>query len=61
MAVAILWPLAARAEYEDAAAARAATARFARELKRLLLYGLFRPAAWPDVVASLDRPEEPRR
>jgi AcrR family transcriptional regulator len=60
MAVAILWPLAARAEHEDAAAARAATARFARELKRLLLYGLFRPAAWPDVVASLDRPEESR-
>jgi AcrR family transcriptional regulator len=56
MAVAILWPLYARVECEDASARHAATARFARELKRLLLYGLFRPAAWPDLVASVERP-----
>jgi AcrR family transcriptional regulator len=55
MAVAILWPLHARIEFEDEAAARAATARFTRELKRLLLYGLFRPEAWPDLVASVER------
>jgi AcrR family transcriptional regulator len=54
MAVAILWPLYARVEYEDAAAARAATAHFSRELKRLLLYGVFRPEAWPGLVASVD-------
>jgi AcrR family transcriptional regulator len=55
MAVAILWPLYARVECEDAAAAHAATARFARELKRLLLYGLFKPESWPDLVASVER------
>jgi AcrR family transcriptional regulator len=54
MAVAILWPLHARSEFEAAAAARRATQRLTRELKRLLLYGLFRPAAWPDLVASLE-------
>ena len=54
MAVAILWPLHARIESEDAAAARAATRRFTRELKRLLLYGLLRPEAWPDLVASVE-------
>jgi AcrR family transcriptional regulator len=53
MSVAILWPLYARAENEDAAARRAATARFSRELKRVLLYGLFRPEAWPEIVAAV--------
>ena len=56
MAVAVLWPLYARVEYEDDAAARAATERFARELKRLLLYGLLRPEAFPDIVADVGRP-----
>jgi AcrR family transcriptional regulator len=53
MAVAVLWPLSARIEYEDPAAVHAATARFARELKRLLLYGLLRPERCPELVASL--------
>ena len=47
MGVAVLWPLHARIEFEDAAARRAATTRLARELKRVLLYGLLRPADWP--------------
>jgi AcrR family transcriptional regulator len=55
MSVAILWPLYARIETDDPAAAHAATARFARELKRLLLYGLFRPEAWPELVADVGR------
>jgi len=55
MAVALLWPLHARIEGDDAAAVREATRRFTRELKRLLLYGLFRPEAWPDLVASIER------
>src|SRR4029450_5236882 len=59
MAVAILWPLHARIEFADEAAARAGTARFTRELKRLLLYGLFRPEAWPDLVASVARQPAP--
>jgi len=63
MAVGILWPLHARSEFEDAGAARRATQRLTRELKRLLLYGLFRPAAWPELVASLepDAPASGRR
>ena len=54
MSVGILWPLHARSEFPDAAAARRATARLIREVKRLLLYGLFRPEAWPALVASLE-------
>jgi AcrR family transcriptional regulator len=55
MAVAVLWPLHARIEFEDAEAARAATARLTRELKRLLLYGLLRPEEWPALVADVER------
>ena len=51
MGVAVLWPLHARIEFEDADARRAATARLARELKRVLLYGLLRPEEWPSLVA----------
>ena len=51
--MAVLWPLHARIEFEDSAARRAATARFARELKRLLLYGLLRPEDWPHLVGEV--------
>jgi AcrR family transcriptional regulator len=54
MGVAVLWPLHARIEFEDAAARRAATSRLARELKRVLLYGLLRPADWPDLVGEVE-------
>jgi AcrR family transcriptional regulator len=54
LSVGILWPLHARSEFENASAARRATVRLTRELKRLLLYGVFRPAAWPELVASLE-------
>jgi AcrR family transcriptional regulator len=63
MGVAVLWPLHARIEFEDAAARRAATARLARELKRVLLYGLLRPQDWPQLVgevASAPAPTPPR-
>ena len=63
MGVAVLWPLYARVEFEDADARSAATARLARELKRVLLYGLLRPEDWPHLVgevASAPAPE-PRR
>jgi AcrR family transcriptional regulator len=59
MGVAILWPLHARSAYEDEARARIATQRLTRELKRLLLYGLFRPEAWPELVASVERGRGP--
>jgi len=60
MAVAVLWPLSARTEYENPAAVRSATQRLARELKRLLLYGVLRPDRCPELVASL-APAAPRR
>jgi AcrR family transcriptional regulator len=53
LSVAVLWPLSARIEFEDPDARRAATARLARELKRLLLYGLLEPEQWPRLVAEV--------
>ena len=53
MGIAVLWPLYVRGEFEDAAARRAMTARLARELKRLLLYGLLRPEQWPDLAGEV--------
>jgi len=53
MGVAVLWPLHARIEFEDDAARRVATTRLARELKRVLLYGLLRPEDWPRLVAEV--------
>ena len=64
MGIAVLWPLYVRGEFEDAAARRAMTARLARELKRLLLYGLLRPEDWPQLVgeaASAPATPTPRR
>jgi AcrR family transcriptional regulator len=63
MGVAVLWPLHARIEFEDASARRAATARLARELKRVLLYGLLRPEDWPHLVGEVASPpaRTPRR
>jgi AcrR family transcriptional regulator len=59
MGVAVLWPLHARIEFEDADARRAATARLARELKRVLLYGVLVPEQWPELVADLARDRAP--
>ena len=59
MGVAVLWPLHARIEFEDAAARSKATARLARELKRVLLYGLLRPEEWPQLVAEVEREPGP--
>jgi AcrR family transcriptional regulator len=59
MGVAVLWPLSARIEFEDADARRAATARLARELKRVLLYGVLRPEQWPRLVEEVKRAPAP--
>jgi AcrR family transcriptional regulator len=59
MATWLVWSLRARAEYGEAEVP-AATARLVRELKRLLLYGLFRPERVPDLVDSL-RPRRARK
>lgn len=52
--VGVLWPLVARTQYDSARAARSATQRLTRELKRLLVHGALRPESWPDLVASID-------
>jgi AcrR family transcriptional regulator len=59
MSVAVLWPLHARVEFEDEEARRAATARFAREMKRVLLHGVLIPEEWPELVGQLSRQRAP--
>jgi AcrR family transcriptional regulator len=48
----LVWSLRVRAEYDEAEVGPA-TERLTRELKRLLLYGLFRRDRMPELVASL--------
>jgi AcrR family transcriptional regulator len=59
LGVAVLWPLSVRVDFEDADSRRAATARLARELKRLLLYGLLEPERWPRLVAEIPSRRSP--
>ena len=54
MAIAVMWPLQAKALYEEDGVA-AATDALGRELKRLLLFGVLKPDQWPELVSSLDR------
>jgi AcrR family transcriptional regulator len=61
MCVGILWPLLARMEFDTDEAARHATARLTREVKRLLLHGLLRPERWPELDAEVRRKQEPPR
>ena len=58
MAIGVLWPIQARAFYDSEEALATATDALGRELKRLLLYGVLRPEAWPELVRSL-RPGSP--
>jgi AcrR family transcriptional regulator len=53
LSVCVLWPVLARMDYEDEQDQRMATKRFTRELKRLLLYGVLRPAAWPELASEV--------
>jgi AcrR family transcriptional regulator len=53
----MFWSLRVGSNDDSAASAR----RFARELKRLLLYGVLRPEAHPDVVAALRAPRVAKR
>jgi AcrR family transcriptional regulator len=61
MSVAVLWPLSARIEFEDAESRRAATPRRAPELKRVLLYGVLRPESWPALAAEFTHAPTPKR
>ncbi len=58
MSVGILWPLLARAAHETPLAMERATERLAREVKRVLLFGVLRPEAWPDLAAEVALPDE---
>jgi AcrR family transcriptional regulator len=49
LCVGVLWPLVARRRYDDLESARKATARFTRELRRLLIRGVMKPEAWPEL------------
>lgn len=53
MTSALVWSLMVRQRTSDEAQARAETGRFARELKRLFLYGALRPDSWPELAATL--------
>jgi AcrR family transcriptional regulator len=53
MCVGILWPLVARAQYEDADSVHRATGRLTQELRRLLLHGVLRPETGPHPAESI--------
>ena len=53
MTSALVWSLMAPQRNQGEQAAREETLRFARELKRLFLFGALRPEAWPELVAEL--------
>jgi AcrR family transcriptional regulator len=55
VSAALVWSLMARQRTDDAERARLETRRFARELKRLFLFGALRPEKWPDLAADLGR------
>lgn len=55
MAAVLVWPVRVQGEAPGGAkATRVATERYARELKRLLLYGAGRPEALPEIAAELE-------
>jgi AcrR family transcriptional regulator len=51
---ALLWSLLVRRRTSSKEEARLATGRFAREMKRLFLYGVLRPEDWPELVEGVD-------
>lgn len=57
MTSALVWSLMVRERTSSEKAARAETDRFARELKRLFLYGALRPESWPELAAELGSQE----
>lgn len=58
VASALVWSLMAR-QRPDEDRARIDTARFARELKRLFLFGALRPEAWPEMVRDVEKARVP--
>jgi AcrR family transcriptional regulator len=54
MSAALVWSLMARQRSDDEETAQAETRRFARELKRLFLFGALRPERWPELAAEIE-------
>lgn len=54
VASALVWSLVARRRTSTEKQAKVETARFARELKRLFLFGALRPDGWPELVAEFE-------
>ncbi len=48
-----VWSVRANAEHESETERKVATRRFARELRRLLVFGVFRPEDWPELTKPL--------
>jgi len=55
MTSALVWSLMALQRTNSEEEAREETQRFARELKRLFLYGALRPESWPELTAEFER------
>ena len=53
MTSALVWSLMAAQRNASEAAAEEETLRFAKELKRLFLFGALRPEAWPELAAEI--------
>lgn len=53
MTSALVWSLMAPQRNRSEKGARAETERFARELKRLFMYGALEPRAWPELADEL--------
>jgi AcrR family transcriptional regulator len=54
MSTALVWSLMVRQRTESDEEARTQTLRFARELKRLFLFGALRPESWPEFTAEFE-------
>ena len=54
MAVGIMWGTQASAFYDDEPALAKATDALGRELKRLMLYGVLKPEAWPELTRVVE-------
>ncbi|MDG2305082.1 MAG: helix-turn-helix domain containing protein [Candidatus Binatia bacterium] len=55
IAAPLVWSLMARQRTRSEEEAKVETARFARELKRLFLFGALRPDGWPELVEEFER------
>ena len=54
MTSALVWSLMARQRSQNEGEAQALGQRFARELKRLFLFGALRPEGWTELASSVD-------